>query len=86
MKYAGFTLSHIARRCEMSVGQVRDYMYFGRQAQSIDVFDRVADNLHVPGKMLAISSRPGRGMTRIAQVMLRPLMRMTNRKPLTYWQ
>src|SRR5258708_5362003 len=55
---AGFTKSHIARRCEMSVGRVRDYIEGSKQAQSIEVFERVSDGLHIPGAMLGISRRP----------------------------
>lgn len=54
----GFTVSHLARRCEMTVGQVGDYVKRGRQAQSIDIFERVADGLHIPGRMLGITRRP----------------------------
>jgi hypothetical protein len=55
---AGFTASHVARRCEMTISQVRDYVVGGRRALSIDIFDRVADGLHIPGQMLGISDRP----------------------------
>lgn len=54
---AGFTPSHLARRCEMSVGRVRDYMKDCKHAQSLDVFERVADALHIPGPMLGIGDR-----------------------------
>jgi hypothetical protein len=54
----GFTKSHIARRCEMSVGRVRDYMEDIKQAQAIDVWERVSDGLHIPGAMLGIERRP----------------------------
>jgi hypothetical protein len=54
----GFTASHVARRCEMTISQVQDYVRRGRQALSIDIFDRVADGLHIPGYMLGISDRP----------------------------
>ncbi|HYU46912.1 MAG TPA: hypothetical protein VEK84_12145 [Terriglobales bacterium] len=54
----GFTKSHIARRCEMSVGRVSDYIEGTKQAQSIEVFERVSDGLHIPGAMLGISHRP----------------------------
>lgn len=54
----GFSKSHIARRCEMSVGRVRDYIEGSKQAQSLDVFERVSDGLHIPGGMLGISRRP----------------------------
>jgi hypothetical protein len=55
---AGFTFSHLARRCEMTVSQVRDYMTRGRQAQEVRIFERVADGLHIPGRMLGIGRRP----------------------------
>lgn len=54
----GFTKSHLARRCEMTIGRITDYMNGGQQAQSIDVFERVCDGLHIPGTMLGISQRP----------------------------
>jgi hypothetical protein len=54
----GFTKSHIARRCEMSVGRVADYMDGSNQAQSLDVFERVCDGLHIPGAMLGVTRRP----------------------------
>jgi tetratricopeptide (TPR) repeat protein len=53
----GFTPSHLARRCEMSVGRVGEYMKDLKQAQSIGVFERVSDALHIPGAMLGISRR-----------------------------
>jgi hypothetical protein len=55
---AGFTASHLARRCEMGVSRVQDYAKDRKQAHSIEVFERVADGLHIPGHMLGISSRP----------------------------
>lgn len=54
----GFTPSHIARRCEMSVGQLQKYTNYGRQAQSVSVFERVSDALHIPSQMLSIARRP----------------------------
>jgi tetratricopeptide (TPR) repeat protein len=54
----GFTVSHLARRCEMTVTQVQDYIKRGRQAQSLDIFERVADGLHIPGRMLGMTRCP----------------------------
>jgi hypothetical protein len=54
----GFTMSHLARCCEMSVGRVRDYMKGTKHAQSVDVFERVCDGLQIPGAMLGINRRP----------------------------
>jgi tetratricopeptide (TPR) repeat protein len=53
----GFTVSHLARRCEMTVNQVQDYMKRGRQSQSIPIFERVAEGLHIPGEMLMLTRR-----------------------------
>lgn len=53
----GFTVSHIARRCEMTISQVQAYIKGIRQAQSIDIFERAADGLHIPGHMLGMSKR-----------------------------
>ncbi|HEU0087522.1 MAG TPA: transcriptional regulator [Pseudonocardiaceae bacterium] len=53
----GFTRSHIARRCEMGVSRVIDYIEGRKQAQSIEVFERVCDGLGIPGAMLGVSRR-----------------------------
>jgi transcriptional regulator with XRE-family HTH domain/tetratricopeptide (TPR) repeat protein len=53
-----FTISHLARRCEMTSSQVQDYMTRGRLAQKARIFERVADGLHVPGDMLGVGRRP----------------------------
>jgi tetratricopeptide (TPR) repeat protein len=53
-----FTLSHLARRCEFTVSRVREYMNGKRHAKSVSLFERIADSLHIPGKMLGIGSRP----------------------------
>jgi hypothetical protein len=55
---AGFTASHLARRCELSVSRVLDYINNRKRAQSVDVFERVSDGLHIPGSMLGIGRRP----------------------------
>ena len=63
----GFTASHLARRCEMSVSRVQEYVK-GKQAQSLEVFERVADGLRIPGHMLGITRRPWEGETAPAVV------------------
>jgi transcriptional regulator with XRE-family HTH domain len=55
---AGFSASHIARRCEMSIGRVGDYMKGRMRAQKVGIFARVSDGLHIPGTMLGIGRRP----------------------------
>src|SRR5215469_6485389 len=54
----GFTRSHIARRCEMGVSLVTDYINRRiKQAETIEVFERVSDGLHIPSAMLGIGRR-----------------------------
>jgi hypothetical protein len=53
-KWTGFTYSLMSRQCEMSVNSVSDYINGRRQAQSLDVFTRVANGLHIPGVMLGL--------------------------------
>jgi hypothetical protein len=59
----GFSVSHVARRCEMTVSQVSDYMKRGRQATKIEVFERVSDGLHIPGQILGMATRPWEKVT-----------------------
>jgi hypothetical protein len=53
----GFTRSHIARRCEMGVSRVIDYIEGRTQAEKMELFERVSDGLHIPGAMLGMSPR-----------------------------
>jgi hypothetical protein len=53
---ACFTVSHIARRCEMTVSQVSAYMNHGREAVSINIFKRVSVGLRIPGAMLGLDN------------------------------
>jgi hypothetical protein len=48
----GFSASHLARRCELTVSRVQDYVSGRVRAQHIEIFERVADGLHIPGVML----------------------------------
>lgn len=54
----GFSASHLARRCELTVSRVQDYINGRVQAQRVEVFERVADGLHIPGKMFDLGPRP----------------------------
>jgi transcriptional regulator with XRE-family HTH domain len=54
---SGFTASHLARRCEMTVGQVTAYVRHGRQASEIAVLDRVSDGLRISSALLGIGPR-----------------------------
>lgn len=54
----GFTASHVARRCSLGVSRVGEYIAGKRQAQSVDVWIRVADGLRIPGHLLNLGARP----------------------------
>ncbi len=54
----GFSSSHLARRCGLTVSRVQDYIHGRVLAQQLGVFERVADGLHIPGAMLDLGTRP----------------------------
>lgn len=54
----GYSASHLARRCGLTVSRVQDYIAGRRQAQHLGVFERVADGLHIPGAMFELRERP----------------------------
>lgn len=54
----GWTASHLARRCELTVSRVGDYVRGRRRATSVEVLTRVVDGLHIPGAMLDLAPRP----------------------------
>jgi tetratricopeptide (TPR) repeat protein len=54
----GFTASHLARRCELTTSRVQEYIKGQIEARRIELFERVADGLHIPGGMLNLGSRP----------------------------
>lgn len=58
----GFSASHLARRCELTVSRVQDYIYGRMRAQQVEIFERVADGLHIPGAMFNLGTRPWEGM------------------------
>ncbi|SFJ91066.1 hypothetical protein SAMN05421835_110172 [Amycolatopsis sacchari] len=60
----GFTASHLARRCELTVSRVQDYINGRVQAQRVEIFERVADGLHIPGEMLDLAPRSWETSTR----------------------
>ncbi|TNC20888.1 tetratricopeptide repeat protein [Amycolatopsis alkalitolerans] len=53
----GFTASHLARRCGLTVSRVQDYIHGRVQAQRVEIFERVADGLHIPGSMFDLAPR-----------------------------
>lgn len=60
----GFTASHLARRCELTVSRVQDYISGRVRAQRVEIFERVADGLHIPGEMLDLAARAWETSTR----------------------
>ena len=57
-KWAGFSPSHLSRRCQMTISRVTDYTTGRTLAQSVEVFTRVADGLHIPGANFGLAPRP----------------------------
>lgn len=68
----GFTASHLSRRCELTVSRVTDYTSGRMQAQSLDIFTRVSDGLHIPGSMLGLEHRPWEQTTDVGPAASKP--------------
>lgn len=58
---AEVSISQVARRCNMSIGQVQDYIKRGRKAHDVNIWERVADGLLIPGEMVGIGRRRWEG-------------------------
>jgi hypothetical protein len=69
---AGFSASHLARRCGLTVSRVQDYVSGRIQAQQVGVFERVADGLHIPGVMFDLGPRPWEEATAAQENMIAP--------------
>ena len=57
-KWAGWTNTQIGRACGLSTSRVGEYMKGAFEAQSAEVFGRVADGLGIPGALLGLDRRP----------------------------
>ncbi|MEU6080342.1 hypothetical protein [Streptomyces sp. NPDC047108] len=55
--HAGIYPSMIARRCELTPSRVGEVMAGRRQLQHMDVIERIADGLRIPGHMLGLARR-----------------------------
>lgn len=55
---AGIYPSMIARRCELTPSRVGEVIAGRRQLQHMDVVERIADGLRIPGHMLGLARRP----------------------------
>jgi transcriptional regulator with XRE-family HTH domain len=58
---AQFMPSHIARRCELTPTRVANYIAGKHQRVSVEVIERVADGLRVPGAYFGLAPRPWEG-------------------------
>ncbi|MFE7133571.1 hypothetical protein ACFVIM_22205 [Streptomyces sp. NPDC057638] len=56
--YAGIYPSMIARLCDLTPSRVGEVMSGRRQLVHMDVIERVADGLRIPGCMLGLATRP----------------------------
>ncbi|GEC08756.1 hypothetical protein SSP24_64110 [Streptomyces spinoverrucosus] len=54
---AGIYPSMIARRCELTPSRVGEVIAGQRQLQHMDVIERIADGLRIPGHMLGLARR-----------------------------
>ncbi|MFD8755645.1 hypothetical protein ACFV0O_32410 [Kitasatospora sp. NPDC059577] len=57
LKPAGIYPSLIARACDMTPSRVGEVMSGKRRIEKIDLIERIADGLHIPGHMLGLVSR-----------------------------
>ncbi|MER7772114.1 hypothetical protein [Kitasatospora sp. NPDC096140] len=58
LKSAGIYPSLIARACDMTPSRVGEVMSGKRRIEKIDLIERIADGLRLPGSMLGLASRP----------------------------
>ncbi|MFE4973092.1 hypothetical protein ACFRAR_13380 [Kitasatospora sp. NPDC056651] len=57
LKLAGIYPSLIARACDMTPSRVGEVMAGKPKIEKIDLIERIADGLHIPGHMLGLASR-----------------------------
>ncbi|MED7949659.1 helix-turn-helix domain-containing protein [Kitasatospora sp. NPDC058406] len=57
-KRAGIGSAQIARRTGLTTSRVTEIMTGGRAVSSMDVIERIADGLRIPGRMLGLADRP----------------------------
>ncbi|MFD7907381.1 hypothetical protein ACFV4G_34750 [Kitasatospora sp. NPDC059747] len=57
LKLAGVYPSLIARACDMTPSRVGEIIAGKRKIEKIDLVERIADGLHIPGRMLGLASR-----------------------------
>ncbi|MFJ2861519.1 hypothetical protein [Kitasatospora sp. NPDC087314] len=57
LKLAGIYPSLIARACDLTPSRVGEVMAGKRRIEKIDLVERIADGLHIPGHMLGLATR-----------------------------
>lgn len=57
LKLAGIYPSLIARACDLTPSRVGEVMAGRRRIEKIDLVERIADGLHIPGHMLGLAAR-----------------------------
>ncbi|MBD0691146.1 hypothetical protein [Streptomyces sp. CBMA123] len=57
LKLAGIYPSLIARACDMTPSRVGEIMSGKRKIEKINLIERIADGLHIPGRMLGLAAR-----------------------------
>ncbi|WP_327073377.1 hypothetical protein OG196_15505 [Kitasatospora purpeofusca] len=72
LKLAGIYPSLIARACDMTPSRVGEVMSGKRKIEKIDLIERIADGLHIPGRMLGLSDRPWEQAGLVPQPRRRP--------------
>ncbi|MEU9045828.1 MULTISPECIES: hypothetical protein [unclassified Kitasatospora] len=72
LKLAGIYPSLIARACDMTPSRVGEVMSGKRKIEKIDLIERIADGLHIPGGMLGLASRTWEQEALVPQPRRRP--------------
>jgi tetratricopeptide (TPR) repeat protein len=57
-QHAGIYPSMIARACELTPGRVGDVINRRHRLEKFEIVVRIADGLHIPGRMLGLATRP----------------------------
>ncbi|MFF2039069.1 hypothetical protein ACFVVX_01470 [Kitasatospora sp. NPDC058170] len=73
LKLAGIYPSLIARACDMTPSRVGEVMAGKPRIEKIDVIERIADGLHIPGHMLGLASREWEQEAPVPQARHRPV-------------
>ncbi|MFF2116271.1 hypothetical protein ACFVXH_03005 [Kitasatospora sp. NPDC058184] len=72
LKLAGIYPSLIARACDMTPSRVGEVLSGKRRIEKIDLIERIADGLHIPGRLLGLAPRAWEQEEPVAQPRPRP--------------